>query len=189
MREILLTVTSKGQVTIPAEWYTSNFGIEFEGNDEDNLYFMKFSDLGGDDSTPWATTVFAIMPAETKLGSDRKETMINYRVRNLNVLADELRSQGTHVGPILREDDGCNGGLFTRLRDPEGNRIELYQPLSGVNGRCSGHRSMTTTRSSRRCVVVRSCPGGIPEGSHINRKIFLISAKRLTYCCQPLGVS
>jgi hypothetical protein len=55
--------------------------------------------------------------------------MINSRVKNVNALADELRSQGTEVGPIQREDDGYNGGLFTRLRDPEGNRIELYQPL------------------------------------------------------------
>jgi predicted enzyme related to lactoylglutathione lyase len=65
------------------------------------------------------------MPAKTKLASQRGEYMINYKVDDLQAFIEQLKARGVSAEPV--EDDGLNG-WFTWITDPEGNRIELYQP-------------------------------------------------------------
>jgi len=109
-----------------AEWYALHFGIEFEHDEKDRNFWMLFY-YRDDDNEPSkrASTVFAIMPAKTKLASQRGEYMINYKVDNLQGFIEQLKSRGVSTEPV--EDDGQNG-WFTWITDPEGNRIELYQP-------------------------------------------------------------
>jgi predicted enzyme related to lactoylglutathione lyase len=55
--------------------------------------------------------------------------MINYRVENLNDLITVLRSEGvTIVGQIQTFDYG----KFAWILDPEGNKIELWEPIDSA---------------------------------------------------------
>ena len=51
--------------------------------------------------------------------------MVNFRVGDLEAMAAQLRAAGTEV--TVDPQDYPNG-RFARLHDPEGNRIELWQP-------------------------------------------------------------
>ena len=52
--------------------------------------------------------------------------MINYRVDDLDTLLTQLAAAGVLIDP-KRED--ADYGRFAWITDPEGNRIELWQPL------------------------------------------------------------
>jgi predicted enzyme related to lactoylglutathione lyase len=51
--------------------------------------------------------------------------MLNYRVRDLDAMLAQLRAAGAHVEERIEEYDY---GRFGWASDPEGNRIELWQP-------------------------------------------------------------
>jgi predicted enzyme related to lactoylglutathione lyase len=51
--------------------------------------------------------------------------MINYLVDNLDELLEELKQAGVTIDP-KREDHEY--GRFAWITDPEGNRIELWEP-------------------------------------------------------------
>ena len=55
--------------------------------------------------------------------------MMNYRVENLDALLEILRAEGVKVDD-RREDSEY--GRFAWITDPEGNRIELWQPPEGT---------------------------------------------------------
>ena len=107
------------------EWYTHHLGIEFFHNEAETNYWMEFYYRDDNDPSKRASTVYAIMAAKKPLGSERGECMINYRVDNLEAFIAQLKAKGVSVEPV--KDDGENG-WFTWITDPEGNRIELYQP-------------------------------------------------------------
>ena len=52
--------------------------------------------------------------------------MVNLRVRDLDAVLDRLRAAGTAV--IGRMDEPY--GRFAWVRDADGNRIELYEPVA-----------------------------------------------------------
>ena len=52
--------------------------------------------------------------------------MINYRVENLVELIDELKSKGV---TIIGEIQSFDYGKFGWVLDPEGNKIELWEPI------------------------------------------------------------
>lgn len=54
--------------------------------------------------------------------------MINYRVENLDELLRVLRAEGCTVDAKVDESEF---GKFGWVMDPEGNRIELWQPPQG----------------------------------------------------------
>jgi len=51
--------------------------------------------------------------------------MLNYRVDNLDALLDELKQSGVKVDPHREDSDY---GRFAWISDPDGNRIELWEP-------------------------------------------------------------
>ena len=51
--------------------------------------------------------------------------MINFRVHDLHAMLKQLRDAGCDV---LDKVDESDFGLFGWVTDPEGNRIELWQP-------------------------------------------------------------
>jgi predicted enzyme related to lactoylglutathione lyase len=51
--------------------------------------------------------------------------MINYRVENLHALLEALRAEGCAVD---EKTDDTEYGKFGWVMDPEGNRIELWEP-------------------------------------------------------------
>ncbi|PXA71804.1 VOC family protein [Cryobacterium arcticum] len=86
-------------------------------------------DAGGDE--PWqqeaGPTVFAPFESKTDyFGSRGQQTMLNFRVRDLDAMLAQLRAAGADVAPETEDMAGI--GRFAWVRDPEGNRIELWQP-------------------------------------------------------------
>ena len=72
-------------------------------------------------------TVFATFEAETGyFGSRAQQTMLNFRVRDLDAMIAQLRAKGADVAEDTQEMEGV--GRFGWVTDPEGNRIELWQP-------------------------------------------------------------
>ena len=87
-------------------------------------------DAAGDE--PWqqeaGPTVFAPFESETDyFGSRGQQTMLNFRVRDLDAMLAQLRAAGADVAPETEDMAGI--GRFAWVRDPEGNRIELWQPV------------------------------------------------------------
>jgi glyoxylase I family protein len=97
-------------------WYRDHFGI---------------SPVPDDYSTqPWqqqaGSTVFAPFPKDTDyFGDPQQQWMINFRVRDLDALVCELRIRNIEV---TLDPESYPNGRFARLRDPEGNPIELWEP-------------------------------------------------------------
>ncbi len=53
--------------------------------------------------------------------------MINYRVHNLKNLLASLQQEGVEIVGEIEEYDGY--GKFAWIMDPEGNKIELWEPV------------------------------------------------------------
>lgn len=70
-------------------------------------------------------TVFATFEADTDyLGSRTQQTMLN--VRDLEAMLAQLRAAGANVAEETQDMDGV--GRFGWVTDPEGTRIELWEP-------------------------------------------------------------
>ena len=54
--------------------------------------------------------------------------MVNYRVEDLASLLQALRDEGCHV---LEKTEDSEYGKFGWVIDPEGNKVELWQPPPG----------------------------------------------------------
>ena len=99
-------------------WYATHLGIPSQ--DGGTLAF------DGPEST--GMTVFAHFPLETKyFGDGQQQVMVNFRVDNLDELMDQLTAARVRVDP--KRDDYAYG-KFAWIWDPEGNRVELWQPLA-----------------------------------------------------------
>jgi glyoxylase I family protein len=97
-------------------WYQQHLGVTLTPSSYDEL--------------PWrqeaGPTGFSPFPRETDYFGDSKQMwMVNFRVRDLDVMTAQLRAAGIaiDVDPRLYPN-----GRFARLQDPEGNPIELWQP-------------------------------------------------------------
>jgi len=71
-------------------------------------------------------TVWSAFPRDTKyFEPSAAPFMINYRVRDLDRLLEALRREGVEVDRRIEEGEN---GRFAWAMDPEGNRIELWEP-------------------------------------------------------------
>ena len=127
---------------LPAERVTGIGGIFFKAKDPKALGAWYRQALGLDiaASMPYTTfrwteregsghegaTVWSLFPVTTKYFSPSEAPfMINYRVRNLDAILAQLKTLGVAVDQKVVEDAN---GKFTWIIDPEGNKIELWQP-------------------------------------------------------------
>jgi predicted enzyme related to lactoylglutathione lyase len=75
-------------------------------------------------------TVFATFGSDTDyFGSVSQQTMINFRVHDLDAMLSQLRAMGADVVEETQDVEGV--GRFGWVTDPDGNRVELWQPASG----------------------------------------------------------
>jgi predicted enzyme related to lactoylglutathione lyase len=71
--------------------------------------------------------VFAAFESGTGyFGASTQQTMLNFRVRDLDAMLAQLKDRGADVADEPQEMEGV--GRFGWVTDPEGNRIELWQP-------------------------------------------------------------
>ena len=72
-------------------------------------------------------TVFAAFESETDyFGSREQQVMLNFRVRDLDAMLAQLHSKSADMDEEVQVMEGV--GRFGWVTDPEGNRIELWQP-------------------------------------------------------------
>ncbi|QHN04951.1 VOC family protein [Granulicella sp. WH15] len=103
-------------------WYAEHLGLDVHA-------VYGFASMPWSDELPPGTglTTWSLFPADTKhFGDAGKSAMVNYRVDDLEGLLAQLREAGVPIDP-KRED--YSYGRFAWIVDPEGNRIELWEPL------------------------------------------------------------
>lgn len=94
-------------------------------------WYRKFLGLDADANGLWlqegGPMVFATFESQTDyFGSAMQQTMLNFRVRDLDAMLLQLRDKGADVADQIEDMEGV--GRFGWVTDPEGNRIELWQP-------------------------------------------------------------
>jgi predicted enzyme related to lactoylglutathione lyase len=94
-------------------------------------WYRDFLGLDADENGLWrqgaGVTVFATFETETDyFGTRDQQTMINFRVGDLDAMLSQLRLKGAEVAEETQEMEGV--GRFGWVTDPEGNRVELWQP-------------------------------------------------------------
>ena len=107
-----------------AAWYREHLGITSEGA-EDGAYH-QFEWLEKDNPSKTGGTVWAVFPETTKnFGASKSPLMIDYRVANLARLLAQLKAEGVQVEDKIED---APYGRFGHAMDPEGNRIEFWEP-------------------------------------------------------------
>ena len=102
-----------------SSWYETHLGLK----GEDGSVFFHWRERDADAA---GMTVWSIFPRDsTYFDPSRAPFMLNYRVDDLDALLERLRAEGVTIDD-RREDSQY--GRFAWVMDPEGNRIELWQP-------------------------------------------------------------
>jgi glyoxylase I family protein len=83
------------------------------------------------DEEPWRQqegyTAFAPFPDDSEMIGPAEHTwMLNFRVDDLDAMVAQLRAAGESVDV---DPERYPNGRFAELRDPEGNGIQLWQPM------------------------------------------------------------
>jgi predicted enzyme related to lactoylglutathione lyase len=102
-------------------WYQQHLGM--------------FPDQEGHEDEPWrqeaGPTAFQPFPADTDyFGRPEQMWLLNLRVRDLDAMVAQLREAGIEV---TVDPENYPYGRFARTHDPEGNPIELWQPLEDTD--------------------------------------------------------
>jgi predicted enzyme related to lactoylglutathione lyase len=73
-------------------------------------------------------TVWTVFPGNTKyFEPSQAGFMVNYIVDDLDALLERLQKEGVKIDPKRQNEDY---GRFAWIYDPDGNKIELWQPLT-----------------------------------------------------------
>jgi len=105
-------------------WYKKHLGIDVQ---EWGGTAFTWTDDSGNPTT--GTTVWSISGSDGDMfAPSQAPFMINYRVADLASLLTALRSEGCNV---LEKTDDSEFGKFGWVIDPEGNKVELWQPPEG----------------------------------------------------------
>ncbi|HQD08017.1 MAG TPA: VOC family protein [Flavihumibacter sp.] len=102
------------------EWYKTHLGID--SGDYGASFEWREEGSAKKGLTEW--TAFAAN--SNYFDPSTKAFMINYRVDNLEALVEELKKQNV---PLLDQIETYDYGKFIHLLDPEGNKIELWEPI------------------------------------------------------------
>jgi predicted enzyme related to lactoylglutathione lyase len=68
---------------------------------------------------------WAIMPTDQDIKDKPRTGQINYRVKSLKEVLSHLKSKGV---AIEKTAEYPSYGNFAWVRDPDGNKIELWEP-------------------------------------------------------------
>ena len=108
-----------------SKWYAEHLGLPL---DQYGTMVLRWG--AGSPDAPTGSTVFAPFPEDTDYFlPSNKPFMLNFRVDDLHALLAKLKAEGVAVDDKVEDHEF---GLFGRIMDPEGNRVELWQPKEGV---------------------------------------------------------
>lgn len=104
-----------------AEWYEKHLGISFNGATYSDWQFAN-----ADGSKKSGCNVFSFFKKDSNyFAPSEKQTMVNFIVKDLFALIAVLKEEGvTMAGEPIDEEYGKFGWII----DPEGNKIELWEP-------------------------------------------------------------
>ena len=109
-----------------AAWYADVLGISMEpqeGGSRGYFHVYQARDLDDPDLIR-NNPVLAIQPPAEPVQTNAN-VIVSLRIDNLEAFVASLNERGYNPGPVTRDPFG----LFSSLRDPDGNRLELYEEL------------------------------------------------------------
>ena len=105
-------------------WYQKHLGIDVQ---EWGGAAFRWTDA--DDKPTPGSTIWSVAEAGGDYFAPSSSTfMVNYRVADLRTLLEALRAEGCNV---LEKTDDSEYGKFGWVIDPEGNKVELWEPPPG----------------------------------------------------------
>ncbi len=105
-------------------WYKQHLGIDVQ-----SWGGTAFTWADEEGKPTGGTTIWSVGAADSdSYAPSTSSFMINYRVHDLAALLQALRDEGCNV---LDKTDDSEYGKFGWVMDPEGNKVELWQPPAG----------------------------------------------------------
>lgn len=101
-----------------AAWYRDVLGIKMEPWQG---AMLRYDAPGHPPMVVWA----AFKPGDSEMAGSTREFMINFGVDDLDAFITRLKAKGV---TILKRDDSDPTGKFAWIVDPDGTKIELWQP-------------------------------------------------------------
>jgi predicted enzyme related to lactoylglutathione lyase len=105
------------------EWYRRHLGIDVQ--EWGGAAFAWADDQG---NATRGTTIWSVADGGGSFEPGTAPFMVNYRVADVHALVAELRKEGCEVLGKVEESDF---GKFGWVLDPEGNKVELWEPPAG----------------------------------------------------------
>lgn len=106
-----------------ARWYGEHLGLPVDPSWSGAVLRWR------DDPSQGASTVWSLFAEDsTYFGAPSQRAMVNFRVRDLDAMLAQLRAAGATVDERVESSEFGRFGWFS---DPEGNRVELWQPPDG----------------------------------------------------------
>jgi predicted enzyme related to lactoylglutathione lyase len=104
------------------EWYQTHLGMQMD----DYGFSFRWIDPDQPDAKAPALTAWSPFKDDTTyFNPSEKPYMFNYRVENLVELLKVLKEEGVQIVDEIQE---YPYGKFGWIMDPEGNKIELWEP-------------------------------------------------------------
>jgi len=103
-------------------WYRDHLGLEPEPHGP----YVNFNWREVDDPSRTGTTVWSAFAKDTEyFGPKNGDFMFNFRVEDMDAVLQALAAEGVEIDP---KRDDTPYGRFAWITDPEGNRVELWEP-------------------------------------------------------------
>lgn len=113
---------ARGDKDALAAWYRDNLGLAFEAWGGALLKWPE------DTAADGGVTVWTLAASDSKwFAPSESPFMINYRVDDMDGLLAQLAEKGIALekGPETHEN-----GKFAWVMDPDGNKVELWEPMA-----------------------------------------------------------
>jgi predicted enzyme related to lactoylglutathione lyase len=105
-------------------WYKTHLGIDVQ-----DWGGTSFSWADSDGKPSAGSTIWNVVDASSNyFAPSNAPLMINYRVADLHALVAVLKTEGCNV---LDQIDESEYGKFGWVIDPDGNKVELWEPPIG----------------------------------------------------------
>ncbi len=104
-------------------WYVKNLGLEINTWGSSSFETRNVNNPDEINSTQWRP----FKKGDAYFSPSQKDFMINYQVQNMDALVIKLKENGV---TLLDSVANYDYGKFLHIMDSEGNKIELWEPIS-----------------------------------------------------------